>query len=169
MCTGTARRSPVIVVVVVVVVAIVAAAVVVVRTQRPRRFVVCQPSVSERVEHRTHRPRRRRRALQTHREHDEHQAWHRAQHCARNSARSMWGRGCPPTNEGHPRPRRCERFHGPSAHAVQKACRLDEVIGLEHGLEVLVGGAIVGFLNQSTSGRSRRGRRRCGQRHRGMQ
>jgi hypothetical protein len=72
MCMCAARRSPV--VVVVVVVAIVAAAVVVVRTQRPRRFVVCEPSVSKRVEHRTHRPRRRRRSLQTHREHDEHQA-----------------------------------------------------------------------------------------------
>jgi hypothetical protein len=72
MCMCAARRSPV--VVVVVVVAIVAAAVVVVRTQRPRRFIVCEPSVSKRVEHRTHRPRRRRRSLQTHREHDEHQA-----------------------------------------------------------------------------------------------
>jgi hypothetical protein len=76
MCMCAARRSHVVVVVVVVVVivAIVAAAVVVVRTQRPRRFVVCEPSVSKRVEHRTHRPRRRRRSLQTHREHDEHQA-----------------------------------------------------------------------------------------------
>ena len=67
MCMCAARRSPVVVVVVaiatvVVVVSIVAAAVVVVRTQRPRRFVVREPSVSERVEHRTHRPRRRARS-----------------------------------------------------------------------------------------------------------